>query len=119
MAAERASSVSFPRLCTTRQPQPPGERPCSSEAATPGQASERSSGSCRGGSTRPYGLLPAGASDVEAVTVGATIYVVGGYTGTVALRSIVGLAPGRRARIAGELPRPLRYAAVAAVGGKV
>ena len=42
---------------------------------------------------------------------------MGGYTGTVPLRSILAYTPGRGVRVAAEMPRPLRYAAVAAVGG--
>jgi N-acetylneuraminic acid mutarotase len=37
----------------------------------------------------------------------------------VPLRSIVALGPAGGARVVAELPRPLRYAAVAAVGGQV
>ena len=44
---------------------------------------------------------------------------MGGYTGTTPLRSIVAYTPGRSPRVVAELPRPLRYAAVAAVGGRV
>lgn len=62
------------------------------------------------------GHLPVGASDVEAATIGHTAYVVGGYTETTPLRTIVAFNPSTGTRIAGTLPRPLRYAAVAAVG---
>jgi Kelch motif len=65
------------------------------------------------------GRLPVGASDVEAATIGHTAYIVGGYTETAPLRSIVSFAPGQEARTVGMLPRPLRYAAVAAVDGRL
>jgi N-acetylneuraminic acid mutarotase len=44
---------------------------------------------------------------------------VGGYTETTPLRTIVAFTPGQATRVAGMLPRPLRYAAVAAVGGRL
>jgi hypothetical protein len=58
-----------------------------------------------------------GASDVGAATIGNTAYVVGGYTEVVPLRTIVAFTPAGGARVVGMLPVPLRYAAVAAVGG--
>jgi N-acetylneuraminic acid mutarotase len=51
--------------------------------------------------------------------VGSTAYVVGGYTGTVSLDTIVAYTPGSTAKVVGHLPIPVRYAAVAAFGGKV
>jgi N-acetylneuraminic acid mutarotase len=45
--------------------------------------------------------------------------VVGGYTGSAGLRSIVAFRPGAGARVVAQLPRPLRYAAVAAIGGRL
>ncbi|HUA75382.1 MAG TPA: kelch repeat-containing protein [Solirubrobacteraceae bacterium] len=68
--------------------------------------------------------LPAPASDVAAAAIGGTAYVVGGYTETVPLRTIVAFTPGppgtaAHVEVAGTLPRPLRYAAVAVVGGRL
>jgi hypothetical protein len=51
--------------------------------------------------------------------VGDTAYVIGGYTGTTPLRSIVAFRPGAAARVVGRLPLPLRYPAVAAVDGRI
>ncbi|HEV2982559.1 MAG TPA: hypothetical protein VGX51_14115, partial [Solirubrobacteraceae bacterium] len=48
-----------------------------------------------------------------------TIYVVGGYTEVVPLRTIVAYSPTGGTRVAGMLPVPLRYAAAAAVGGRL
>jgi N-acetylneuraminic acid mutarotase len=45
--------------------------------------------------------------------------VVGGYTGTAPLRSVLAFTPGRAVREVARLPRVLRYAAVAAVGDAV
>jgi N-acetylneuraminic acid mutarotase len=56
---------------------------------------------------------------VAAAEVGGRYYVVGGYTGTAALDTIVEWRPGAKARVVAHTPVPLRYAAVAAAGGKV
>lgn len=68
---------------------------------------------------RTVGHLPVGSSDIEAATIAHTAYVVGGYTLSAPLRTIVAFTPGGRARSVAMLPRPLRYAAVAAVGGRM
>lgn len=68
---------------------------------------------------QPAGQLPTPASDVATAVVGETAYIVGGYTGTTPLRTILAWRPGQGARVAGTLPKPLRYAAVAALNGKV
>ena len=56
---------------------------------------------------------------MAAATVGRSAYIVGGYTEVVPLATIVAFTPGGGTRVAGTLPRPLRYAAVAAVGAHV
>jgi hypothetical protein len=63
------------------------------------------------------GRLPAPSSDNEAVRVGDAILVVGGYTGTQPLRSVLAFTPGKALRSVADLPHPLRYAAAAADGG--
>ena len=63
--------------------------------------------------------LPAPSSDQAAAAIGDTAYVVGGYTGTRWLDTIVAWRPGSGARVAARLPFPLRYAAVAAAGGRL
>jgi hypothetical protein len=65
------------------------------------------------------GALPLAASDTSAATIGHTAYVVGGYTVLAPLRTIVAFTPGSRARVVATMPRPLRYAAVASVGGRL
>jgi Kelch motif len=65
------------------------------------------------------GRLPAPASDVAAAALGGSFYVVGGYTGTKALRTIVAWRPGSAARVVARLPVALRYAAVATAGGRL
>ena len=67
----------------------------------------------------PAGRLPVAMSDTTAATIGATAYVVGGYTDDHARCARCSpSAPARPAREVARLPHPLRYAAVAAVGGR-
>lgn len=73
----------------------------------------------RSGVAQPAGRLPTPASDIATATVGGTIYVVGGYTGQVPLRTILAWRPGEPARVVAMLPKPLRYAAVASAGGEI
>lgn len=65
------------------------------------------------------GQLPAPASDVAAAAIGSTVYVVCGYTGTEPLRSIVAWSGAGPGRVVATVPHPLRYAAVAAVAGRL
>jgi hypothetical protein len=71
------------------------------------------------GASQPAGRLPTPASDVACATIGATVYIVGGYTGVMPLRTILAWRPGGQVRVAGLLPKPLRYTALAAVGGQL
>ena len=72
-----------------------------------------------GSGATQVGVLPTGSSDCEAVTIGLTAYVVGGYDGTQGISAIIAYTPGKTARTVGHLPVPLRYAAVAAIDGKI
>ncbi len=65
------------------------------------------------------GRLPAPSSDQAAAALGSTAYVVGGYTGSRWLDTIVAWQPGRPARVVAHLPTPLRYAAVASSAGRL
>jgi DNA-binding beta-propeller fold protein YncE len=71
------------------------------------------------GRTTSVGRLPAGSSDSAATALNGTAYVVGGFTGTRWLDTILAWKPGSAPRVAGRLPTPLRYAAVAAVDGRI
>jgi DNA-binding beta-propeller fold protein YncE len=73
----------------------------------------------RTGAAQPVGRLPAPSSDQSGAAIGRTAYVVGGYTGAHWLDTIVAWRPGGRARVVAHLPHPLRYAAVAAAGGRL
>jgi Kelch motif len=57
---------------------------------------------------------PAPSSDQPAAAIGNTVYVVGGYTGSQWLDTIVAWRPGTQPRIVAHLPFALRYAAVTA-----
>jgi len=73
----------------------------------------------RGGAGTVIGRLPTPSSDQSAAAIAGTAYVVGGYTGTRWLDSIVAWRPGAPARVVARLPFALRYAAVATAAGKV
>ena len=51
--------------------------------------------------------------------VGGTVYVIGGFDGTSPQTAIYATRDGTRFRRVGSLPTGLRYAAAAAVGGRV
>jgi DNA-binding beta-propeller fold protein YncE len=51
--------------------------------------------------------------------VNGTAYVVGGYTGSAWLDTIVAWRPGSAAHVVAHLPSPVRYAAVTAVDGEI
>jgi hypothetical protein len=65
------------------------------------------------------GALPAPRSDSAAVTVGATTYIVGGYDGANADPQVLATTDGRTFASVATLPVPVRYPAVAALGGYV
>jgi YVTN family beta-propeller protein len=64
------------------------------------------------GRATAVGALPAPSSDSAAAARAGVAYVVGGYTGTRWLDTIVAWQPGGRARVVGRLPTAVRYAAV-------
>jgi hypothetical protein len=65
------------------------------------------------------GQLPLPRSDLSAVTVGATAYLLGGYDGTAYSTAVLATSDGRRFRTVARLPVPVRYAAVAALGNQI
>jgi DNA-binding beta-propeller fold protein YncE len=73
----------------------------------------------RTGAAQQVGKLPAPSSDQAAASIGRTAYVVGGYTGAHWLDTIVAWSPHKSARVVAHLPHTLRYAAVAAAGGRI
>ena len=71
----------------------------------------------RGGVAADVGRLPAPSSDQSAAVISGTAYIVGGYTGTRWLNTIVAWKPGSSAHVVAHLPFTLRYSAVTTVGG--
>jgi hypothetical protein len=65
------------------------------------------------------GAMPAARSDAASVTIGGTGYVVGGYTGTRPDAEVLATSDGRSFRPVAALPVPVRYPAVAALGGTI
>ena len=73
----------------------------------------------QGAAGRVTGHLPSVRSDLAAATVGSTTYLVGGYDGSHWSSAVLATTDGARFRVAARLPVPVRYAAVAAVGGRI
>lgn len=65
------------------------------------------------------GSMPTRRSDTVAVTVGSAVYVVGGYDGVHADAAVLATANGRAFTTVADLPVPVRYPAVAALGGRI
>lgn len=66
--------------------------------------------------TTTVGTLPQPRSDSAAATIGATAYVVGGFTGHGMARDVLATSDGHAFRVLGRLRIGVRYPAVAAVG---
>lgn len=71
------------------------------------------------GAAGSLGQLPSARSDAGVATIRRTTYIVGGYDGTNADRAVLMTTDGRNFRSVASLPVPVRYPAVAAVGGKL
>jgi len=67
----------------------------------------------------PVGRLPTVRSDLSAVTIGRTAYVLGGYDGETPIDSILATTDGRSFKEVAALPEPARYMAVATFGGRI
>ena len=65
------------------------------------------------------GSMPAPRSDAVAATIGPTTYVVGGYDGARPDAAVLATTNGRTFTKAAALQIPVRYPAVAALGGKI
>ncbi|MGO9559314.1 MAG: PQQ-binding-like beta-propeller repeat protein [Acidimicrobiales bacterium] len=64
-------------------------------------------------------VLAQARADDSAVTIGSVGYIVGGYNGSVGDAAVLATSNGRDYRVVADLPVPVRYAAVAAVGGDI
>jgi hypothetical protein len=65
------------------------------------------------------GHLPRPRSDLMAVTRGGTAYLLGGYDGAGYDATVLATRDGRRFSVVARLPVPVRYPAVALLGGQI
>ncbi len=72
-----------------------------------------------GGPGAIVGRLPQPRADLAAVTIGATVYLVGGYDGNNATRDVLATTNGTQFRTVAQLPVGVRYPAVTAVGNVI
>jgi outer membrane protein assembly factor BamB len=72
-----------------------------------------------GATARVVGRLPTVRSDLSAVTVGGSAYLLGGYDGQVPVPTVLRSADGRSFEQVATLPVPARYVAAAALGGSI
>ncbi len=71
------------------------------------------------GTARVIGSLPAPRSDAAAVTMGRTVYLVGGYDGSRPDAAVLATTDGSTFATVAALPVPVRYPAVAALDGQI
>ncbi len=69
-----------------------------------------------GGRALLAGRLPAPRSDLAAATIDGRAYLVGGYDGRAPSRAVLETADGRHFRTVAQLPRGVRYPALAGAG---
>ena len=72
-----------------------------------------------GTAAETVGKLPTVRSDLSAVTIGKTAYVLGGYDGATPLASVLATPDGSTFTEVAQLPEPARYLAVATLGGRI
>ena len=65
------------------------------------------------------GSMPAPRSDSAAATIGSTTYVIGGYNGATQDAPVLATTDGHTFTTVATLPVPVRYPAVAALGGQI
>jgi hypothetical protein len=65
------------------------------------------------------GRLPTPRSDLSAVAVGSSAYLIGGYDGRRLDPSILQVSPGGSVEVRGRLPVPVRYPAVTTLEGAI
>jgi hypothetical protein len=71
------------------------------------------------GTATVAGRLPGPRSDLMAVSRGGTAYLLGGYDGARYDATVLATRDGRRFTVAARLPVPVRYPAVALMGGQI
>ena len=72
-----------------------------------------------GGTAAVAGQLPRPRSDTSAVTLGGTAYLIGGYDGARYDRRVLATSNGGRFAAVATLKVPVRYPAVAGIGGRI
>ncbi|HET7243750.1 MAG TPA: PQQ-binding-like beta-propeller repeat protein [Streptosporangiaceae bacterium] len=72
-----------------------------------------------GGAPATAGSLPTPRSDAAAVTIGRTAYLAGGYDGSRPDAAVLATTSGHTFTTVARLPVPVRYPAVAALGGQI
>jgi hypothetical protein len=72
-----------------------------------------------GGTASVVARLPAPASDLSAVSLAGAAYAVGGYDGRTPLGTVLRTGTAARPVRVGDLPTPVRYAALGAAGGRL
>jgi N-acetylneuraminic acid mutarotase len=72
-----------------------------------------------GGKAQVLGKLPTPASDLTALEIQSSDYVIGGYDGQTTVGSVVKTSDGRRFDHVADLPAAVRYPAVAAIGSTI
>ena len=68
---------------------------------------------------RIVGRLPQPRSDATGITMGGTLFVVGGYDGSVGDPTVLATTDGRTFVSVADLPVPVRYPAVTTLGGLI
>jgi hypothetical protein len=71
------------------------------------------------GQVHEIGRLPVPRSDLAAATVGGRVFLLGGYDGARVRATTIATADGATFQLLGDLPTPVRYAAVAPLGRDV
>jgi hypothetical protein len=71
------------------------------------------------GPTRVIGHLPQGRADVSSATLDGVVYLVGGYDGSAPIPDVLATTDAVTFRTVGRLAVPVRYPAVAAIGGQL
>ena len=72
-----------------------------------------------GGTAHATGHLPRPRSDLAATLLNGTTFVAGGFDGQALVRDVLATNDGSRFRVVGQLPRGVRYPAIAGLGSDI
>ena len=73
----------------------------------------------RAGVVSVVGQMPQARSDLVAVAIAGTAYVLGGFDGTSSIASVLATTDGSTFRTVAQLPQTVRYPAVAVLDGRI